>query len=270
MTALDTTNLRITFTAPANGAVLVRLRGSTTGTTLRILLGVLEGSTVMGAASGMGWLTGLANSYVNQEAVFVVTGLSAGSHVWDAAYGVDILQAAMNLKYGGPNDTAGQDAWGAFIFEVWETTNLLAATFYNPSTAATAATTSLTAMTAFDTTNLRLTFTAPASGRVFWRLRVQSHGVTAPAAVLLGILESSTVVARVAPVYSDVRTPGALAVNPMEGSGVISGVSAGSHTYDAAYAIQVVSSAGALKWGGPNDTTTDNAFGGAAFDLWTA
>jgi hypothetical protein len=45
MTALDTTNLRVTFVAPPNGSVMVRLKGLTTGavTYPRILLGVLDG-----------------------------------------------------------------------------------------------------------------------------------------------------------------------------------------------------------------------------------
>ena len=50
MTAIDTTNLRLTFTVPANGAVMVRLRGVIHGATTvpQIYLGCLEGSTIRG------------------------------------------------------------------------------------------------------------------------------------------------------------------------------------------------------------------------------
>jgi hypothetical protein len=58
MTALDTTNLRLTFGVPVTGKVLVRLQGTLHGATTypQILLGVLEGSTVKGrSVSGGYW-----------------------------------------------------------------------------------------------------------------------------------------------------------------------------------------------------------------------
>ena len=125
MTALDTTNLRIAFTVPASGRVLVRLKGTLHGATTmpQILLGVLEGTTVVGRVSPQGALLGtaLATTHVPVEAVFVVEGLTPGaSKTWDAAYGVETLVAATGLKYGGPNNTTANDAFGAFTFEVWD------------------------------------------------------------------------------------------------------------------------------------------------------
>lgn len=126
MTALDTTNLRLTFTVPANGAVLVRLQGTLHGATTfpQILLGVLEGSTVKGrvAPAGMMQGTAAATTLLTVESLFVVPGLTpSASLTWDAAYGVETLVASTGLKYGGPNNTTANDAFGAFIFEVWTT-----------------------------------------------------------------------------------------------------------------------------------------------------
>ena len=126
-------------------------------------------------------------------------------------------------------------------------------------------------MTALDTTNLRLTFTAPASGNVHWRVRVAHRATTTMGAVLLGVLESTTVIAREAPVAG---VPQALATTSCvvyDACGTVTGVSGGSHSWDAAYAVQTVAgSGGVLNWGGPNNTTTNNAFGGASFTIWTA
>ncbi len=123
MTAVDTTNLRISFTAPASGRVLVRLCCTVHGATTfpAILLGILEGSTVIKRMAPIGGLksTAVATAMVTQEATFVIEGLS-GAKVWDAAYGVETVIAATGIKYGGPNNTTANDAFGAFIFEVWE------------------------------------------------------------------------------------------------------------------------------------------------------
>ena len=122
MTAVDTTNLRISFTAPASGRVLVRLMCTVHGATTfpSILLGVMEGANVIRRVAPIGGLktTAVATAMVTQEASFVVEGLS-GAKVWDAAYGVETLVASTGIKYGGPNDTTANNAFGAFIFEVW-------------------------------------------------------------------------------------------------------------------------------------------------------
>jgi hypothetical protein len=128
MTALDTTNLRHTFTVPASGSVLVRLQGTLHGGTAtpfvpQVLLGVLEGATVRGRLAPAGLPNGTVGSatlYVTVEALFLVTGLTAGASLtWDAAYGVEGIVAGSALKYGGPNGTTVNDAFGAFIFELY-------------------------------------------------------------------------------------------------------------------------------------------------------
>lgn len=124
MTALDTTNLRIAFTVPASGRVLVRLQGVLHGATTfpQILLGVLEGATVrMRKAPMLGGGNLAATTLMNVEAVAVIEGLTPGASLtWDAAYGVETLVASTGLKYGGPNNTTANDAFGGFSFEVWE------------------------------------------------------------------------------------------------------------------------------------------------------
>lgn len=125
MTALDTTNLRLTFNAPTNGAVLVRLQGVLHGATTfpQILLGVMSGSTVLGRQAPKVTLAGtaLATTFATAEALFVVTGLTSGvAQTWDAAYGVETLVSSTGLKYGGPNNTTANDAFGGFAFECYD------------------------------------------------------------------------------------------------------------------------------------------------------
>lgn len=126
MTALDTTNLRLTFTVPANGSVMVRLQGTLHGATTfpQILLGVLEGSTVRGRVAPAGFINGTAaaTTFLTVEALFVVTGLTPAASVsWDAAYGVETIVASTGLKYGGANDSTANSAFGALLYEVWTT-----------------------------------------------------------------------------------------------------------------------------------------------------
>jgi hypothetical protein len=123
LTALDTTNLRHTFTAPSTGRVTVRLQGTLHGaaTFPQILLGVLEGSTVRGRLAPAGMVNGnlAATTFLTVEALFTVSGLTSGQqYTWDAAYGVETAVAATGLKYGGPNDTTVNNAFGAFVYEI--------------------------------------------------------------------------------------------------------------------------------------------------------
>jgi hypothetical protein len=128
MTAVDTTNLRGTFTVPATGRVLVRMGVSVGGGTAypRILLGVLAGATVMGRQVPMTGFTSsnvtpVAANLMRCEAGFVVGGLTPGASLtWDAAYGVEGLVASSGLRYGGPNNAVADDAYGGFQFEVWD------------------------------------------------------------------------------------------------------------------------------------------------------
>lgn len=276
MTALDTTNLRVTFTAPSNGNVFVRLKGQTHGATTNpgILLGVLDGATVTGRMAPMGQVTAsLATVAVGQEAAYIVSGLTPGnSYTWDAAYAVQVVAASTAIKYGGPNNTTTNDAFGAFAFEVWETPILLAGKLYDPAAAVSQVATSLLAMTAMDTTNLRHIITAPASGRVMWRIRASFHGSATFGQVLFGVLDGATVKARAAPVRALPLAGSATSCMALEASGVLNGLTpSNSYTLDAAYGVETVAGAGgAIKYGGPNDTVGNDAFGGIAYELWAA
>lgn len=119
MAALDTTNLRLTFTVPSNGRVLVRmgcgLVGFTNSSTIQVMLGVMSGATIMGRALGATY----GFRYI--ETSFLVTGLTPGSsQTWDAAFSSDSNVASSGLRWGGPNNTLTGDAWGGFIYEIWE------------------------------------------------------------------------------------------------------------------------------------------------------
>lgn len=124
MTAMDTTNLRLSFTVPNNGRVMVRIAGVLHGaaTFPQILLGVLEGTTVRGrSAPILGGGNLAATTLMLAESVFLVTGLTPGASLtWDAAYGVETIVASTGIKYGGPNNTTTNDAFGGFAFEIWE------------------------------------------------------------------------------------------------------------------------------------------------------
>lgn len=278
MTALDTTNLRVTFTVPSNGIVFVRLRGVLHGATScsMILLGVLEGSTVRGRGTPIGGrsATGIATAHQVVEAAFCVTGLTPGASLtWDAAYGVEFTVASSDLKYGGPNNATTNDSFGAFQFEVWETTNILAAKNYDPSTAVAKSVGTLIAMTALDTTNLRSTFTVPPSGRVNVRIKGQVDGSTVLPALQFGILESTTVRGRTTPIGGLVDLGGGVATTRyvFESQCVIGGLTAGSSlTWDAAYSVDIVAASGNINYGGPNDTTASNAWGGFVYEIWVA
>lgn len=278
MTALDTTNLRVTFKAPTNGRVLVRIKCQASGASElypRILLGVLEGSTLKGRQSPIGHY--IVNSttirHMAQEAIYIVAGLEPGKeYTWDAAYGVEVVQTSANLKYGGPNNTTENDAWGAFSFEVWSAVECLAGTLYDP-TSAVEKTTGEThlALAAFDTTNLRLSFVAPASGNALWRINCQAHGATTLTQFLLGVLEGATVKGRQSPLMGNPMVLAATSTPSLEASAVVTGLESGKeYTWDAAWGTEKAVKESKLKYGGPNNTTANDAFGGVAFEIWKA
>lgn len=131
MTALDTTNLRLTFTAPPSGRVLVRARGGCVhgATTFpQILVGRLESSPAAGTVRGRqvsngGGFNGtaVASTQLPVNVEYVITGLTPGTqYVWDLAYGVEVTVASTGWKYGGPNNTTTNDAFGGISFEVWD------------------------------------------------------------------------------------------------------------------------------------------------------
>jgi hypothetical protein len=147
--------------------------------------------------------------------------------------------------------------------------NLLAACLYDPAVAVTKATSALLAMTALDTTNLRNTFTVPPGGRVRVRMVCTLHGATTFPAILLGVLNGATVVARVAPaqVFANLATAFATCVAEF----VVTGLTpAASLTWDAAYGVETTVAATGIKYGGPNNTTANDAFGAFGFEVWDA
>jgi hypothetical protein len=146
----------------------------------------------------------------------------------------------------------------------------LGSVLYDPSVAVTKATTSLLAMTVFDATNLRITFTVPSSGRVMVRIQCIVHGATTLPQILLGVMNGSAVVGRVAPFYSG----GNLAATSLvtaEAMFVVSGLSpAASLTWDAAYGVETLVASTGIKYGGPNNATGNDAFGAFSYEVWSA
>lgn len=277
MAAFDTTNARLTFTCPANGTVLVKLRVGAKGATSapNVFLGVLDGATVRGrqaAIAGRG--TNTANFIAGRESVFLVTGLTPGnSYTFDAAWGCEFGVASSVLFYGGPNNTTANDAGGALSFEIWETGNLLAGKHYDPAAIAGSSVAALQVMTALDTTNLRLNFTVPASGEVLVRQRLITTGSTSPASILMGILEGSTIRMRQVPTGSITNSGTLLATDfhIWEAQAVIPGLTpAANLNWDAAVAVETAIATALVRYGGPNDTTASNAAGGFVFEIWAA
>jgi hypothetical protein len=147
----------------------------------------------------------------------------------------------------------------------------LGAVLYDPAVAVTRATTALLAMTALDTTNARINFTVPASGRVLVRISCTVHGATTFPTILLGVLEGSTVRGRVSPIGGLKNTAVATAMVTQEATFVVSGLTpSASLTWDAAYSVETIVAATGIKYGGPNDTTGNNAFGALQFEIWSA
>jgi hypothetical protein len=204
----------------------------------------------------------------------IVTGLTAGqSYTYDAAYGVEFAVASTVLKYGGPDDTSNTTAAGGIAFEIWDTPGLLAAAHYDPSTAASVSAAVSTVMAALDTTNLRLAFTAPSSGNVYVRLRgVVSATSSNGECVLWGILDGATIRFRMRGVGGITSNGGSQLVTDRrvyESVGLVSGLTPGtSYTWDAAFFADQAAVSAVVEYGGPNNTTQDDAWGGFSFDIW--
>lgn len=272
MTAFDTTNLRLSFTVPTNGTVLVRLRcqASDQNQQPSILLGILQGASVIARQSPIGGLSGtsVSTTRATQEALFTVTGLTPGANLtWDAAYAVQVVLTGTNIRYGGPNDTVAANAWGGFSFEIYDAPNILFSKLYDPGTAGSLATTSNLAMTAMDTTNLRSTFTAPASGNVMVRIRGPVVGAATWPQLLFGVLSGASVIGRGLPIGAPRTAAGATLMMPIESEFIVTGLS-GSQTWDAAYGVETLVASSALKYGGPNDALGADAWGGLLFEGW--
>jgi hypothetical protein len=231
----------------------------------------LSGASVAARVVPIGGLinTAVATAKVGLEALYVVPGLTPGTATtWDAAAGTETLVAATGIKYGGPNNTTTNDAWGAYVFEVYDAPNCLGAVLYDPAGAVSKATSSLIAMTAFDTTNARITFVAQTTA-VLWRVRCNLSGATTMPSVLLGVMDGATVKGRAAPIGGIPGTAVATTNIGLEASGVITGLTRGtSFSYDAAYSVDIVLAATNIHYGGPNDTTANNAWGALQFEIW--
>lgn len=147
---------------------------------------------------------------------------------------------------------------------------LLAGVHYDPAVAVNKTTTGLIAMTALDTTNLRLTFTVPASGKVLVRLCGVLHGATTVPQILLGVMEGATVKGRCAPMLGG----GNIAASTMvkaESVFLVTGLTPSANlTWDAAYGVETVVASTGLKYGGGNNTTLNDAFGGFSYEIWGA
>lgn len=141
---------------------------------------------------------------------------------------------------------------------------------YDPATAVTKSTAALLAMTALDTTNLRITFTVPASGRVLVRLAAVLHGAATFPQILLGVLEGSTVRGRSAPMLGGGNLA-ATTLMKVESVVVIAGLTPSANlTWDAAYGVETLVASTGIKYGGPNNATANDAFGGFSFEIWEA
>lgn len=144
----------------------------------------------------------------------------------------------------------------------------LGAIQYDPGVAVLKATTAVAAMAAFDTTNARLTVTVPKSGRITWKVQCALHGATTYPQVLLGVMDGATVRGRKASMLSGGNLA-ATTICAAWAEGTMSGLTPGaSITLDAAFGIETAVASTALKYGGPNDTTQNNAFGALSFELW--
>ncbi len=277
ITAMDTTNARLTFTAPSNGSVLVIVRTVWSGATTspQFLLGVLDGATVKARMSPVqNQLPAVSSGQIHCHAAMVITGLAGGtSYTWDAAYGVEILFAGTVIKWGGADDTTANTSFGGLAFEIYDTPGLLASAAYDPGTAAsTFSTNAATVMTALDTTNLRLTFTAPSSGKVYVRLRGVITATTVTNATWhWGVLDGATIRFRQTGAGGRNQLGSAAATDHLtrEAAGLVTGLTPGtSYTWDAACGVEIALTSGTVNMGGPNNSTTNDAWGQFAFDIW--
>ena len=145
---------------------------------------------------------------------------------------------------------------------------LLAGKTYDPATAVTKGT-AASAMAAFDTTNLRLTVTVPASGILYCIVRCPQHGATTWSQFLLGVMEGATVRGKVCPSGAVQGTSLATTFMMLEAGMVVSGLTpSASITLDAAWGCETFVASSLLKYGGPANATANNDFGGISFEVW--
>jgi hypothetical protein len=125
MTALDTVNLRLPVTVPSHGSLRFHMRGTVRGaaTNPQLMLGVMNGATVVGRQVPKADMVS-ATRWVEIDADFTVDGLAPGAANFDAAYAVQIVVAATMISYGGPDNNAGNNAFGGFLFEIYNPTGV--------------------------------------------------------------------------------------------------------------------------------------------------
>jgi hypothetical protein len=125
MTAMDTTNLRLTGTVPASGMIYWKISGGALhgATTFpQILVGVMSGASVLARKAPEVDVTNLAaTSLASVRAEGLITGLTPGAaFTYDAAFCVETVVAATGWKYGGPNTNTANNAFGGVSFELWD------------------------------------------------------------------------------------------------------------------------------------------------------
>lgn len=147
--------------------------------------------------------------------------------------------------------------------------NLLSSAIYDPTggAAVTKATTALLAMTALDTVNLRLAITVPAHGKVRFRLRCVIHGAATCPQILLGVMNGATVIGRVAPLIA-CSNPAATTRYVADAEFVATGLAPGAMNVDAAYGVETIVAATAIKYGGLQSAAADDAHGAFVFEAW--
>lgn len=143
---------------------------------------------------------------------------------------------------------------------------LLTSKLYDPATAASHSTADYLAMTAIDTTNLRVSFTVPNHGAVKVYLSCVIGGANSSPQVLFGMMNGSTVVCRKAPrlVKATSSTDDAVAFTQF----TVSGLTPGPVNWDVAYSVEDKVNSTSIKYGGPNDATANNAYGGFLIEVW--
>lgn len=124
---------------------------------------------------------------------------------------------------------------------------IIAYNSYNPGTLANYSTSSTTAVD-LDATNMAVTFTAPSSGKVLVRLTAQATTNNTAAQYWWGLRESTTLIAIGVATYGNIQ-----GVRTQEF--VLTGLSAGSHTYKWAHFVSNAAHSGVCYVGGPMSTS---------------
>jgi hypothetical protein len=119
--ALDSTNLTISFTAPASGNVLVRLEApSRTSANFNYMWTLLTHNTTTSIAVAA--LPNVATgSFIRTPATFKITGLTPGNvYQYDWGHGMNNTSSTGSTEYGGATSGAAPGGGvGAAIMEVW-------------------------------------------------------------------------------------------------------------------------------------------------------